>query len=75
MNTDFNFFDYDSFVKKSSVEYITNNLSNKTMDTFLKNMILLIFYVLTIFYFYLIEKQLKNVLFKLLINILEIINK
>lgn len=37
MNTDFNFFDYDSFVKKSSVEYITNNLSKKEFKELKRN--------------------------------------
>lgn len=37
MNTDFNFFDYDSFAKKSSIEYITNNLSKEEFKELKRN--------------------------------------
>lgn len=37
MNTNFNFFDYESFVKRSSVEYITNNLSKKEFKELKRN--------------------------------------
>ena len=44
MNTDFNFFDYESFVKKSSIEYITNNLSKKEFKELKRNIKLNSFY-------------------------------
>lgn len=44
MNTDFNFFDYESFVKKSGIEYITNNLSKKEFKELKRNIKLNSFY-------------------------------